>query len=259
MKFFRNIKKYHGYALYVAAAELKSEVAASYLYWIWWILEPFFTMIIYVIVFGYIFKAHEEKYTVFLFIGILMWNFFGGVVRTSISLVKSNQSIISKVYVPKYILLLSSMYQYVYKFGFGLIVEFIMLAVYRVEFGVHMLLVIPFFAGFFLFTFSCSSILIHFGVYIYDLTYVVGIVLNFIMFLSGVFYSIEGRIPGLYGKAAGTLNPVAFFITSVRDILIYGRQPSFLWLFLWCVISAALLAAGVRLIHKNENNYAKVI
>ena len=113
--------------------------------------------------------------------------------------------------------------------------------------------------GFFLFTFACSSILIHFGVYIYDLTYVIGIVLNFVMFLSGVFYSIEGRIPGLYGKVAGRVNPVAYYIASMRDILIYNKRPLFFFFFIWCGVSVIFSALGVWLVHKNENNYAKVI
>ena len=161
MKFFRNIKKYNGYALYVAMAELKSEVAASYLNWIWWILEPLLTMIIYVIVFGYIFEAYEEKYTVFLFIGILMWNFFSGVIKSSIAVVKSNQSIISRVYVPKYILLVCIMYQYACKFGFGMLVEFIMLIVFRVKFNFGMLLAIPFLMGFFIRNFQFKSIVFY--------------------------------------------------------------------------------------------------
>lgn len=259
MKFFRNMKKYNSYAVYVAVAELKSEVAASYLNWIWWILEPLLTMVIYVFVFGYIFKAYEENYTVFLFVGILMWNFFSGVLKSSITVVKSNQTIISKVYVPKYILLICMMYKYAFKFGFGMLVEFIMLIVFRVRFHFAMLLAVPFLLGFFLFTFGCASILIHFGVYVYDLTYVVGIVLNFAMFLSGVFYSIEGRIPGLYGRMAGRVNPIAYYITSMRNILIYNVRPSFLWFFIWCSVAIILSMVGIHLVHKNENNYAKVI
>ncbi len=259
MRFIQNIKKYHAYAVYAAKAQLKSEVATSYLNWIWWILEPFCTMIIYVIVFGYIFEASEENYTVFLFLGILLWNFFSGVVRTSVSVVKSNQDIISRVYVPKYILLLSLMYQFVCKFAFGMLVEIIMMIIYHVKFDWHMFSVIPFLLGFFLFTFSCSSVLVHFGVYVRDLTYVVGIVLNFIMFLSGIFYSIEGRLPGLYGRIAGQVNPVAFFISSARNILIYEKAVSYPWLIIWCMISVCILAIGVDLIHKNENNYAKVV
>lgn len=259
MRFFQNMKKYQGYALYVAKAQLMSEVASSYLNWIWWVLEPFLTMIIYVIVFGCFFQASEPNYPVFLFAGILMWNFFSGVVRTSISIVKSNQAIISRVYVPKYILLISSMYQYAFKFFFGMLVEVIMMIAFHVKFGIHMLEAVPFLAGFFLFTFSCASILVHFGVYIYDLTYAVGIILNFVMFLSGVFYSIEGRLPGVYGRMAGRMNPVAFFIASIRNILIYDTRPSYLWLLVWCGVSVVLSFIGITLVHRNENNYAKVI
>lgn len=259
MRFFRNIKKYQGYAVYAAKAQLKSEVAASYLNWIWWILEPLLTMLIYILVFGYIFGASEPNYTVFLFLGILMWNFFSGVVKSSISVVKNNVGIISRVYVPKYILLISLMYQYAFKFLFGMFVEFIMMFVYHVKFNWHMILSIPFFMGFFLFAFSCSCILIHFGVYIYDLTYVVGIILNFIMFLSGIFYSIEARIPGVYGKIVNQVNPVAFFISSMREILIYNEVPSFFIFSIWCIVSIILSKIGIDLIHNNENNYAKVI
>ena len=37
-KFFRDMKKYRWYLLYAARSELRSEVAGSYLNWIWWIL-----------------------------------------------------------------------------------------------------------------------------------------------------------------------------------------------------------------------------
>lgn len=253
------MKRYHEFALYEAKARLKSEVAASYLNWIWWILEPFLTMIIYVIVFGHIFKAAEPNFTVFLFIGILMWNFFCGVIKNSVLIVKVNQDIVSKVYVPKYILLISVMYQYACKFGFGMLVELIMILRLHIPLDWHVLYVIPYFIGFSMFTFGVSTILIHFGVYIYDLTYVVGIVLSFVMYLSGIFYSIEGRLPGLWGKMMGRVNPVAFFIASMRDVLIYEKTPSYSWLLLWCAVSIVLSCIGITLIHKNENNYAKVI
>ena len=45
-RFANDLKKYHGYALYAAKAELKAEVAGSYLNWVWWILEPVCLMLI---------------------------------------------------------------------------------------------------------------------------------------------------------------------------------------------------------------------
>ena len=36
-KVWRHLKRYNPYSIYAAKSELKSEVSASYLTWIWWI------------------------------------------------------------------------------------------------------------------------------------------------------------------------------------------------------------------------------
>lgn len=75
-RFWNDLKKHNGYGLYSAKAELKAEVAGSYLNWIWWILEPFCFMLIYTFIFGYVFNAKEAYFPVFIFIGITAWDFF---------------------------------------------------------------------------------------------------------------------------------------------------------------------------------------
>ena len=65
-KFFINIKKYYRYAVRSAKAELKSEVAESYLTWLWWIIEPLFFMLIYTFVFGYVFKNNQPYFASFV-------------------------------------------------------------------------------------------------------------------------------------------------------------------------------------------------
>ena len=76
-KFFNNIKKYYKYAIRSAKAELKSEVADSYLNWLWWIIEPLCFMLIYVFVFGYIFKHREPYFASFIYIGLTWINYMG--------------------------------------------------------------------------------------------------------------------------------------------------------------------------------------
>ena len=46
-RFINDTKKYWKYTLYAAKSQLKTEVANSYLNWIWWVLEPFCFMLIY--------------------------------------------------------------------------------------------------------------------------------------------------------------------------------------------------------------------
>ena len=42
--FIDDMKKYYSYAKYSAKAELKAEVAGSYLNWVWWILRLFLAL-----------------------------------------------------------------------------------------------------------------------------------------------------------------------------------------------------------------------
>ena len=54
-QFFADIKRYKSYMICAAKSELKTEVADSYLNWIWWVLEPFCLMLVYTFIFGIIF------------------------------------------------------------------------------------------------------------------------------------------------------------------------------------------------------------
>ena len=60
MRFFKEIRKYWGFAIYAANCDLKAEVANSYLNWLWWVLEPLATMIIYTLVFGIAFNSRND-------------------------------------------------------------------------------------------------------------------------------------------------------------------------------------------------------
>ena len=75
-RFWRDLTSHYRYAIYSAKSELKSEVANSYLNWIWWVLEPFCFMLIYAFIFGVVFEAREQYFQAFIFIGITAWDFF---------------------------------------------------------------------------------------------------------------------------------------------------------------------------------------
>ena len=51
-RFMKEMKQYWGFAVYSAKCDLKAEVANSFLNWLWWILEPMSSMIIYAVVFS---------------------------------------------------------------------------------------------------------------------------------------------------------------------------------------------------------------
>ena len=46
-KFIKDMKKFYKYIGFSAKSSLKSEVAGSYLGWLWWVLEPVLFTIVY--------------------------------------------------------------------------------------------------------------------------------------------------------------------------------------------------------------------
>ena len=258
-RFFNDLKKYGKYAWFSAKSELKSEVANSYLNWLWWVLDPFCFMLIYTFIFGYVFKASEQYFPIFIFIGLSMWDFFNRCVTNSIKIVKNNKAIVSKVYLPKYILIIVKMYVNAFKMliSFGIVVG--MMLLWRVHVTWHIIYVIPILIVFFIFTFGCTTILLHFGVFVEDLSNVVHIGLRLLFYITGIFYRVSTRIPKPYGKLLEKYNPVAFLISSMRNALLYGKAISWKWLVAWCIAVIILSIIGVRTIYKNENSYVKVI
>lgn len=258
-RFLSDIQKYSPYAVRMAKAELHSEVAGSYLDWLWWLIEPFCTMMIYTLIFGVVFRASEQFFPVFIFIGISIWGFFSRSVSGSVNIIRMNKGIITRVYIPKYILLISRMFVN----GFKMLVSFgvvaVMMLVFRVPLTANILFAIPVLLVLFLFTFGIASIMTHYGVYVSDLSYITGIVLSMLMYLTGTFYSISRRIPEPFGEIVEQYNPVAFLIASMRNALLYGKAPSWGLLLLWGFVSLFLIALGVFTIYSNENAYVKVI
>lgn len=258
-RFVKDLKKYIPYAVRSAKADLRSEVANAYLDWLWWLIEPVCMMLIYAVIFGAVFKASEPYYTVFIFIGITLWGFFSRNISASVNMVRANKGIITKIYMPKYILYFSKMLVNGFKMLVSMAVILVMMICYRVPPTINILYAVLTLIPFFLFTFGLGTILMHYGVYVNDLGYITGIVLNMLMYLSGTFYSIGTRFPEPYGGIVLQFNPVAFFIATIRDGLLYGISPDWILLGIWSFVSVILIALGVFTIYSNENAYVKVI
>ena len=258
-RFWKDLTSHYRYAIYAAKSELKSEVANSYLNWIWWVLEPFCFMLIYAFIFGVVFNAKEQYFPVFIFTGITAWDFFNRCLTQSVKLLKSNKSIVTKVYIPKFILLISKMFFNGYKMLFSFVIIVIMVIYFRIPITLNVLYIVPIFIVLFVITFACMTHLMHYGVFIQDLANVTNIALRMIFYMTGIFYNIEKRLPAKYVGILMKGNPMALVLSSLRKCLLYGQTPDVKWLLIWFIIGIIVAALGIRKIYKNENSYVKVI
>lgn len=258
-KFLHDLKQYKSYMLYATKANLKTEVAGSYLNWLWWILDPLLFMLVYSFVALVVFGKGEPYFPIFVFIGLNAWNFFSKSVNKSVKMIRSYRGIISKVYIPKYILVLVGMFENLFKMAVAFVLVFIMMPIYKVPLTWRIVNVIPIFITMIIFTFGVSCLVLHAGVYVADLAKFIKILLRLIFYMSGIFYSIPKRVHEPYATYILRLNPMAFMINGLRDSLLYGQTVSCFILLVVLVVGIVLSIAGIRTINKHENNYVKVI
>ena len=227
---------------------MKSEVSDSYLNWIWWVLNPLAFMLIYTVVFGYIFKASEKYFIPFVLIGVTVWDFVSRMLTVSVNLIVYKRDLVTKAYIPKYILLFSKSLVYLFKFFISLSLLIIAMFIQRVPFSFRMLYFFPILLVLIVVAFGAGMILMHFGVFVQDLSNAITILLRFLFYLSETIRFFLLRA-----------NPFAFVMNEFRKVMIYNQDPSFKGLLVWLLIGFLLCLLGIRLIHKNENSYAKVI
>lgn len=256
---YKELKEYSYFMMYMARTELKAEVANSYLNWIWWVLEPLLNMLVYYYVFNDLMGNREQYFIIFIYSALIMWSFFNRVVTYSIRLVRTNKDIVTKVYIPKYILLTANLLMNGIKFLISGLILVLLMLVFKVPVDWHLWYLLPVYVSFAVFTFGCASILVHFGVFIDDLGYAVGILLNMLFFLSGVFGNLTTMIQGNLGSILITCNPIAFFINAMRQALLYQSSPDGMLFGIWTLVSFLLCIVGILLIRRYENTYVKII
>ena len=209
--------------------------------------------------FGYVFKSSEQYFAVFVFIGITLWDFFNKSLIQSVKVIKNNKAIVSKVYIPKFILLIIKMCVNGFKMSISLLIIVAMLFVWRVPVTWNILYFIPILLTLFVIVFGFGCFLLHYGVFVEDLANVLNIVLRLLFYLTGVFWSIMDRLPAPYNAYIGKGNPIAFLLTSMRECVLYGTAPNQKLLLAWFLIGLLISILGIRKIYKNENSYVKVI
>ncbi len=293
VRFFKDIKKFRNYVIYSTRAELKAEVAGSFLSWLWWFLDPLLYMMVYSFIALLIFQSGEPHFPVFVFLGINCWQFFSKSVKSSVRLIVANKSVVTKVYIPKHMFLLEKLGVHAFKMfvSYGLTVLFLAGEALLntlfgigdpVNIGIKIFWVIPLMALLFLFTFAVCLIMTHFGVFVEDLNNVIVVVLQLAFYVSGVFYSLETRISKVnfafpfvnnipcfesskeawvfLGQTLTNLNPLALIMSDMRYAVLGNGTGFHLAAFaFWFILSALVAIFGIRLIYKYENSYVKII
>lgn len=120
----KTFKKYRNLLKELTAKNVKLKYRNSWLGILWSFIQPLLQMIVLSVVFGGIFgksNKHVVCFPVYLFTGRLLFSFFTSSTKQAMTSFRRNASIIKKVYVPKYMYPLSSIFSNFVTFAISLL------------------------------------------------------------------------------------------------------------------------------------------
>jgi lipopolysaccharide transport system permease protein len=243
-------------AFYLAYRELRAESERTYIGFLWWILEPLASLLVYYVVFGLVLIRDIDNYVAFLFVGLVPWRWLQMSVMHGASSILAAKSLMRQVYLPKVLFPAVTLLTDAFKFlvVFGLVLAFVVVSGFPVTSAYLWLPVLLLVQALLIST--ATLLAAAFTPFFPDLRIVLDNVVRLWFFLSGIFYEVS-MFPDPI-QAWFRLNPMVPILEGYRKVLLHGTAPDVTLLALIGVGGAALTVLGAHLIHRNDYRYPKL-
>jgi ABC-type polysaccharide/polyol phosphate export permease len=211
-----------------AQRDFATRYRASVLGWAWSLIQPLATLVVFAAVFSIVFRikapvlgngSGNTSYAAFLFVGIVTWNLFAGLLTLSMSQLKSNGELLKKVQFPAWAPVLGASVVQLVQVLLELVVLLVMFLFLR-NVGWTWILAIPILIGTLLFAQGIGLMLSILNARYGDVQYIVAVVLGAMYFLTPVLYpmsQLEGQSEILGWIIR--LNPMSWYVQSMHDVM----------------------------------------
>lgn len=221
---------------------------------VWSLLNPILTMLVLTMVFSQIFRFEIPgvSFAVYLLSGQLIFGFFSESTNGAMGSVLAGAGTIKKVYVPKYIFPTTRVLSSVINLGFSFLAFLIVFVVTGTAFHPTIFLIpIPIFY-LLIFSMGIGMLLSAVAVFFRDITYIYGVLLTLLNFLTPIFWPVSILPPRVYHLIH--LNPMFHFVEYFRALALYGTIPG-LWTNIICIgfaLAAFFLGLYVKMSQQDK-------
>ena len=249
-------KKYKNLLFELTRKNVKLKYRNSWLGIFWSFLQPLLNMTVLSVVFAGIFGRKSQYiicYPVFLFTGRLLYDFFNTSTKQAMTSFRRNSAIIKKVYVPKYMYPLSSIFSTFVTFAISLtclIVVWLFFKITGISGGANLeitwralLCFVPMIL-ILLFSTGVGLILSVLAVYFRDIEYIWDVLTRLLMYMVPILYPLQ-RITTRWIIIVIKINPLYSMIELFRQCVLYGIPMSWKLLLYASVVSVATLGFGI--------------
>lgn len=226
---------------------------------LWAIFQPFMTMVVFSVFFGTLLKIPSDgvPYPIFVYTGLLFWQFFSSALTETSNVLVTNQAIITKVYFPRLILPLSSVATKFVDFAIASVILVGLMIYYGYTPHLTRLLILPLLL---LITFMVAVggglFLAAVNVKYRDVRFVLPFFIQILLFLTPVIY--PASIAGKYSWVLA-FNPMMGVIQNARAAMLGTAPINWTLISISFIATATLLAIGTIYFKKVERYFADII
>ena len=256
---FRELWKFRELLYFLAWRDVKVKYKQTALGVVWALMQPLLTMVIFSVLFGRLARMPSDgaPYPIFVFIGLLPWNYFSSVLGQSTNSLVAGSSLVSKIYFPRLLIPASSAIAALLDLAIGFIVLGALMLYYGVNISagtllvpVLVLLTLMNAVGFGLW-FSALNVKYR------DIQYVIPFLIQIWMFVTPVIYP-----KSLFGEKWGwllLLNPMGGIIEAFRPAVLGHMPVPWLSLAISSAIGLIVFVGGVFYFKRVERHFADII
>lgn len=229
------------YIYYLTVIRIQSELKNYSLGFFWWFIDPLVNTAILYLLTTAILRVRNEDMALYILIGLLVFRFLQSAIYSGSSSLRSAFQLSERVYLPKYLFVISDVLAEAFKFLIGTVVAIgLLLYLGRGHLSLVHLLLVSSIA--FLFSLACATIVSVATSIIKDLQIVIQYAFRLLFFVSGTFFAID-QVPEQW-RTLFLLNPFALLIQEYRAALLVTDAPNYGLLALLTMVSLVLLAFG---------------
>src|SRR5256714_11484596 len=220
----RELWRYRELVYFLALRDVKVRYKQTALGIAWVLLQPLLAMGIFSIVFGSRGLATEGvPYALFVVSGLVPWFYFANATSGASGSIVTNTQLISKVYFPRLAIPLAALVANLVDFSIGLLLELVLLVIFGVPLGPHLLAIPVLVALIVLTALGVSVWLSALDVQYRDVRYAVPFFMQVWLVASPVIYSVSD-VPERW-RPVLAVNPMTGVIEGFRWALLGTGDP----------------------------------
>ena len=251
--YIQNFMKFQPLLGELVARDIKIKYRRSVLGVLWTLLNPLFMMIILSVVFSNLFKFDIENFPLYLLSGQIIFNFYSESTSSAMSAITGNAALIKKVYVPKYLFVISRVFSSFINLMASFTALILVMVATRAELHWTVILSLIPLGLLVIFSLGVGLILSAITVRFRDIMHLYSVFLTALTYLTPVIYPMSILPSWLYKIVM--LNPLTNILIMFRNVMINNTVFDLKSLIVAVVETLVFLAIGLYVFYKNQDQF----